>query len=479
MGAAAQLPRVVPDLHDPDPVAVLLAEQRQRAHRPGLVDRGLERPDLQVVDEDLVDLVLRLLEHRGRHRPDGGEVEPEPARRVLRARLGRGVAERAAERAVHQVRGGVRAGDRAAPLDVDLGAHRRPDDQLAGRHHGPVHDQPRQRGLHVLHLDHGARARAAAGGGQRAGVRELPAALGVERGPVQHHVDPAARARRGHRDPVGEQPDDRGVARHLVVPGEGDPAGRFQDLGEGRDVGVAGLLARRVGLGPVALLGHQAAEPRLVDGQPLLGGHLQGQVDREAVGVVELERLAAADGLAAAALGLLHRGLEDRGAGAQRGQERRLLGVDDGVDLRRVAHQVVVLLAERADRDGGQLVHVALVRAAAAHAAARAAALRAGQQPQVADGAAQDPAQHIAAALVGGGDAVGDEHDRRAHVVGHHAQRHVGARVPAVLLLGQFGRPVEHLPHGVDLVDVVDALEQDGHPLQAHAGVDVLGGSRR
>ena len=42
-------------------------------------------------------------------------------------------------------------------------------------------------------------------------------------------------------------------------------------------------------------------------------------------------------------------------------------------------------------------------------------------------------------------------------------------------LLGQLGRAVEHLPHGVDLVDVVDALQQRGHPLQAHAGVDVAG----
>jgi hypothetical protein len=36
-------------------------------------------------------------------------------------------------------------------------------------------------------------------------------------------------------------------------------------------------------------------EFRLVDGQPLLRGHLKGQIDREAVGVVQLERLVTAD----------------------------------------------------------------------------------------------------------------------------------------------------------------------------------------
>src|SRR5438045_6964924 len=42
------------------------------------------------------------------------------------------------------------------------------------------------------------------------------------------------------------------------------------------------------------LLGHQPPEAFLVHLQPLLGRHLQGQVDREAVGVVQLERLLAA-----------------------------------------------------------------------------------------------------------------------------------------------------------------------------------------
>ena len=44
----------------------------------------------------------------------------------------------------------------------------------------------------------------------------------------------------------------------------------------------------------------------------------------------------------------------------------------------------------------------------------------------------------------------------------------------AVLLLGQLGGPVEDLPGGVDLVEVVHALQDGRHPLQAHAGVHVL-----
>ena len=108
--------------------------------------------------------------------------------------------------------------------------------------------------------------------------------------------------------------------------------------------------------------------------------------------------------------------------------------------------------------------------------AAGPAALRPGQQPQVAHAAPEDPAQHVAAALVGRQHPVGDQHHRGAHVVGDDPQRDVGALLVAVLLLGQLGGPVQHPPHGVDLVDVVHALQERGHPLQAHPGVDVLAG---
>jgi hypothetical protein len=52
------------------------------------------------------------------------------------------------------------------------------------------------------------------------------------------------------------------------------------------------LLARgRVGLGALALFGHQAAETLFVHGQPGLGRHLEGEFDREPVRVVQRERV--------------------------------------------------------------------------------------------------------------------------------------------------------------------------------------------
>jgi len=71
-------------------------------------------------------------------------------------------------------------------------------------------------------------------------------------------------------------------------------------------VRVAGLLGPGVRLGPVALFLHQRPEAVGVDCKTLLGGHLDGQVDREPVGVVQLNALVAGQLRAACGLQILH-----------------------------------------------------------------------------------------------------------------------------------------------------------------------------
>lgn len=77
------------------------------------------------------------------------------------------------------------------------------------------------------------------------------------------------------------------------------------------------LLCFGVSLGALPLLGHQPPEALLIDRQALLGRHLQGEVDRETVGVVQREGLVAGDRGAASALELTDGEVEDLGAGAQ------------------------------------------------------------------------------------------------------------------------------------------------------------------
>src|SRR5690606_9146533 len=85
----------------------------------------------------------------------------------------------------------------------------------------------------------------------------------------------------------------------------------------------------------------------------------------------------------------------------------------------------------------------------------------------VANGAADDAAQHVAATLVAGDHPVGDQKTAGTDMVGQHLQRRVvevgGRSLP--------GSNADQRLEQVDLVVAVDVLEHRRNPLQPHAGV--------
>ena len=85
----------------------------------------------------------------------------------------------------------------------------------------------------------------------------------------------------------------------------------------------------------------------------------------------------------------------------------------------------------------------------------------------VADGAADDPAQHVAAALVAGDHAVGDQEAAGADVVGDDLER-VAAEI---LRAGHARGRLDQVLEQIDLVVAVHALQHRGDALQPHAGV--------
>ena len=91
------------------------------------------------------------------------------------------------------------------------------------------------------------------------------------------------------------------------------------------------------------------------------------------------------------------------------------------------------------------------------------------QQVGVAHGAAHDPAQHIAPALVRRGDAVGDEEGGGAQVVGDDPV--AGGALAVRLGRGGVFRSGDQGLEQVGLEHRMHALEHGGHPLQTHAGV--------
>ncbi len=226
---------------------------------------------------------------------------------------------------------------------------------------------------------------------------------------------------------------------------------------------MTALLGARVGLGAVALLPHQLAEAHLVDQEPLLLGHLEGQVDREAVGVVQRERALAAEHGVARTSYVGGRLVEDRGAGAERLPEGVLLGVGDLRDPLPVAVQLAVRLAHLVAAHRQELGEHAVLGAEETHRAHRAA---------------EQPAQDVAATLVARGHSVADQHHRAADVVGDHPEPDVVVVVGPVAARGQLLGALDDRVHHVDLVHVVDALQEVGDALEAHARVDVLARQR-
>ena len=88
--------------------------------------------------------------------------------------------------------------------------------------------------------------------------------------------------------------------------------------------------------------------------------------------------------------------------------------------------------------------------------------------------AAEEPAQHIAPALVGGQHAVAYHHGGRPDVVGDDPQGHVHLVGAAIGGAGDLGHFVGDVHHRVHVEEAVHVLAHHGQTLQAHAGVYVL-----
>lgn len=224
-------------------------------------------------------------------------------------------------------------------------------------------------------------------------------------------------------------------------------------------IGVPGLLGGGVGTGTLALLLHRGAEALLVHRQAHLVRHLQGEVDGEAVGVVQAEGILPGQGAATLLLQRTGDLIEDPGAGGEGTAERLLLGVDRLADALELGAQLRVGLGHDGLAHRQQIGHGGLVVAQQAHRA---------------HGPADESAQHVAAPLVAGAHTVRAQHQGAAHVVGDDPEAHVVLGIGAVHAPAELLRLLDDGEHLVDLVHVVLALQQVRDPLQAHAGVNRL-----
>src|SRR5208282_758167 len=219
----------------------------------------------------------------------------------------------------------------------------------------------------------------------------------------------------------------------------------------------------------LALLIHQAVELRRVDLDRVVAQHVLGEIEREAIGVVELESDFAGK-ISAAGPAQVRLFLFDQfEAAIQRLAETRFLLRNDLPDLCRILMQFRIGIAHRLD---DPLMGYREERTMDAQMAA------------VTRGAPDDAAQDVLAIGIAGVDAFGNQEGHGARVVGDDAKRNV-----VLGIVGIAGARSELLNGVLDLaddrlkqIDVVvaqhaagfEALQSSRNALQSRPGIDVF-----
>src|SRR5690606_18402591 len=281
-----------------------------------------------------------------------------------------------------------------------------------------------------------------AGAFQVTAVTDLTTGLGVERGLIQHHYALFAFGETVDRSAGLEQGNDLAAAAGAFIAEE---AGIGVDLDQAVVIHAEGA----GGTGAFTLRFHLTFEAFFVHRQLALTGDVGSQVDRETVGVVQLEHHVARNDAAFQFGQVLLENLQALLPGLG---ELLFFGLQHALDVCLLLFQLREGFAHLGHQGGDDQMEETALGA---------------QLVAVAAGATNDAAQHVAAAFVGRGYAVGDQEAAGADVVSHHLQRGL-AFVGAA---NGLGRSRQQVLEQVDLVVRVDMLQHGADALQAHAGV--------
>ena len=451
VGAAAQFHGVAAHVDHADYIPVLFGEQRHRAQLLGLVHGHLVAFHTVAFQDGLVDL---LLNGDQLFAGDGGEVGEVEAQ-VIRIDQGAGlldvVAQDVLEGSLEQVGGGVGTLDGLAAGGVHGSSHFLVAVKFTLGHFAVVQIFARLSLLGIGDSEHGVAS------GDGALVADLAAHFGVEGGLVQD--DNALLA--FHDGAAGfvsfyDGQDLAGVGE-LVIAGE---HGGFLVHVAQVDALPTQVAQRLSCLTGTNLLGfHLSGEALLIHGHALVLAHFDGQVDGEAIGVIELEGVSAGEHGLALGLVCFQHFPKDLQTAIDGAAEALLLHLDDTGDVVPLLHQVGISALIFVD-DG-----VAdLIQEGTSHA----------QETAMPCGTAEQAAQHIAAAAVAGQDAIGDHHGSGADVVGDDTQGNIGLVALLVVGAGDLGDFVGDVHDRVHIEQGVHLLTDHGQTFQPHAGVDVL-----
>ena len=207
---------------------------------------------------------------------------------------------------------------------------------------------------------------------------------------------------------------------------------------------------------------HLGVELVDVDGEPVLATDKLCQVEGESVGVIEGEGAGAVDFSLAGCFHLGHHLVEQADTGLEGAQEGFLLLLHHLLDECLLGLQLGICATHVVDEDGQEAVHEGLFLTEEGVA--------------IAHGTAQDAADDVSGLGIGGQLAIGDGEGNGADVVGNDAHGHIGLAGCTIVDACQLADGTDD---GLeDIGVVVRSLSLQGHTeaLEAHAGVNHLGG---
>ncbi len=376
------------------------------------------------------------------------EIEAQALGRDQRALLLDMGAENPAQSGMEEMGGRMMGGGGAAGRLVHQRLDGIADPQGTRFHHPEMHMQTTQGLVRIVHPEAGTALSL-----QDAAISRLSPGFAIEWSPIEDHGTGLTGLQDGDFLPIAQ--DGQYLGAVLALPVTGEFRGRQahgQVMIDAFSLDLA--TARPGGAGAAALLVHGRRKALHVQEQALFPGNIGGEIDGEAEGIGEFEDDGARNGCPRKQLG---NGLFQQGEAFFQGfaETAFFLGQDPfhlglrlrqfGVGMPHVRHQ---RRHQPVEKDLFQT-----------------------QLAPMAHGAADDPAQHIAAPLVARQDAVTDEETAGANMVRQHPEAGVRRCIHAIVLVAKARGGVDERTEEVGVVIVVHALQDGGQALQTHAGI--------
>ena len=215
------------------------------------------------------------------------------------------------------------------------------------------------------------------------------------------------------------------------------------------------------GSGGFLLVRHALTEAFHIRRLSVLCQDFLGELNRESVGVVQLECQHSGQHLLALGIHITHIVVQNGETVRQGFGELGLFVPDDFLDVFLLLHQFRIRAAGYLDDLVGQFCQEVILIDSEDHAVS---CRTANQSPK-----------HVAAAFVARQDTVRNHEYHGSQVIGNDSQADVVLLVALLVLhAGLFCYRVQNVADGVDIEDGVHTLHDAGHTLQSHSGIDVL-----